>query len=272
MKILPVLACIFAVSITVQAQKIEVLTLGSFHFNFPNLDIVKTSTADQIDVLETRYQAEIEDIVQKLTAFKPTIIAIERDPEKQNKYDSLYNAYLLDKHILSRNEEEQIGFRLARQVHLKKLYCVNAWGKDYESLVPLLEGKDSLATKKFEDFFYHNPDSLKHSKIKPLFKSQGIRAELLRMNTDSSLNNDLGNYLIGIFKYETPEIQSLGPDFVTGWWFNRNLRIFRNIQRIPTKPGDRIFVIFGAGHMNLLNVFFKASPEYSLKKVNEYLQ
>jgi hypothetical protein len=271
MKILPTLGCLFALSFSVQAQKTEVLTLGCFHFNFPNLDIVKTAKADQIDVLEPQYQKEIEEIAQKLAVFRPTIIAIERDPEQQGKYDSLYNAYLHDQHKLSRNEEEQLGFRLARLMHLKRLYCVNAWGQDYESLTPLLEGKDSIETKRFMDFFYHNPDSLKYPKISSLFKTRGIRAELLRMNTDSSLTNDLGYYLLGIFKYETPDRKYLGPDFVTGWWFNRNLRIFRNIQRIQAKPDDRILVIFGAGHMNLLNIFFKASPEYTLRHVKEYL-
>ncbi|MEP7266457.1 MAG: DUF5694 domain-containing protein, partial [Saprospiraceae bacterium] len=56
------------------------------------------------------------------------------------------------------------------------------------------------------------------------------------------------------------------------WWFNRNLRIFRNIQKINAKPTDRILVIFGAGHMNLLNIFFKASPEYKLVERNKYLK
>ena len=32
-------------------KQIEVLTLGSFHFNFPNLDVIKTNTEDKIDVL-----------------------------------------------------------------------------------------------------------------------------------------------------------------------------------------------------------------------------
>jgi len=82
----------------------------------------------------------------------------------------------------------------------------------------------------------------------------------------------MGTYLIGTFKYETKGNEFFGPDFVTGWWFNRNLRIFRNIQKINAKPADRILVIFGAGHMTLLNSFFDASPEYKLLKVNDYLK
>ena len=63
----------------------------------------------------------------------------------------------------------------------------------------------------------------------------------------------------------------IGVDFETGRWFNRNLRIFRNIQRIETGPSDRILVIFGAGHLNLLNYLFECSPEYRLEEANKYL-
>ena len=78
--------------------------------------------------------------------------------------------------------------------------------------------------------------------------------------------------MVGIFKYETAQNKQFGPDFVTGWWFNRNLRIFRNIQRIDASKNDRIFVLYGTGHMNLLNIFFEASPEYKLLNINDYLE
>ena len=86
------------------------------------------------------------------------------------------------------------------------------------------------------------------------------------------LKKDLGNYMISKFKYETTDNVFSGVDFTTGWWFNRNLRIFRNIQKIPTKVDDRVLVIYGSSHMNLLNIFFDASPEYQLEKINDYLE
>ena len=255
-------------------EQIKVLTLGTFHFAFPNLDVEKVDKQNQIDVLDAEYQKEIDLIVDDLAKFNPTKIVIESEPKFQNKYDSLYQSYLNNEHKLSRNEIQQIGFRLGKRLGLKRLYCADAWGEDYKDVKNLFEGKDSIARQKFIDFFYSNPDSLlKSSKNdKPIFKTKGILAELKRINSDSELTKSLGDYLIGVFKYETPDNKQFGPDFTTGWWFNRNLRIFRNIQRISTKPDDRILVIFGAGHMNLLNIFFKASPEYQLLDVNDYLK
>ena len=68
------------------------MTLGTFHFDFPNRDIIKFDDSDQIDVLSPQYQKEIIAIVEKLSKFKPTAIAIELNPNKQQKIDSTYNA------------------------------------------------------------------------------------------------------------------------------------------------------------------------------------
>lgn len=254
-------------------EQTKVLTLGTFHFKFPNLDVAKIDDDDQIDVLDSKYQKEIELIVDKLVKFKPTIIVIERQPEKQQTYDSLYTSYLNGEHKLTRSEEQQIGFRLAKHLGLNRLYCTDAWGTDYEDVKKVVYGNDTITKGKFMDYFYNNPDSILNPfrSEKRLFKTEGILAELKRLNSAEYVKKGLGSYLIGIFKYETKENDQFGPDFVTSWGFNRNLRIFRNIQRINAKPEDRILVIYGAGHMNLLNIFFEASPEYKLLHINDYL-
>ena len=59
------------------AQRTEVLTLGVFHFDFPNLDMQQISEEDQINVLSPVYQKEIELIASKLANFKPDAIVIE---------------------------------------------------------------------------------------------------------------------------------------------------------------------------------------------------
>ncbi|MGB5849875.1 MAG: DUF5694 domain-containing protein [Ignavibacteriaceae bacterium] len=258
--------------VTINAQEVEVLTLGTFHFNFPNRDVSKIEIENQIDVLDPEYQSEIEEIVRRISEFKPTVIAIEVDPNKQSKVDSLYNEYLNGNYQLSRNEHEQIGFRLAKQLGLKKLYCVNDWGELPEDVGEVIYKSKGLDNQKFLDYFYHHPDSLIEFKRESVFKTKGILEELREMNMEENLKKDLGDCLIGVFKYETDDNEFFGVDFQTGNWFNRNLRIIRNIQKINAKQNDKIFVLFGAGHMNILNILFDASPEYKLVNVNDYLK
>ena len=254
------------------AQEVEVLTLGTFHFAFHNRDVQKIDEEDQIDVLAPRHQKEIEKIVDMISKFKPTIIAIEIDPDRQSKIDSLYKAYIAGRHELERSETQQIGFRLARRFDLKTLYCVNDWGKLPEEINKVVYGNDSVARQKFMDFFYNNPDSSLIYEKEDVYKAKGILEELRERNHEEFLKKDLGNYLISVFKYETEENEFFGVDFTTGWYYNRNLKIFRNIQKIPTKPGDRILVIYGSGHVHMLNTLFEASPEYKWVPASDFLE
>ncbi|MBC6489560.1 DUF5694 domain-containing protein [Flavihumibacter stibioxidans] len=266
------LLTLFVTVIAAQTPKTEVLTLGTFHFNFPNLDVARIDKNDQIDVLEPGYQSEIEDIVRKISGFKPTIIVIERQPSEQQYTDSTFSQYLSGNYQLKRNEEEQIGFRIAKHFGLKKLYCVDEWGNFNNRIDSIINGKDSIEAKKFEAYFENNPDAPKRFKIVPIFKTKGILADLRQANDEINIKNSLGNYLIGLFKYESRERDFTGVDFETGRWFSRNLKIFRNIQRIEAKESDRILVIYGAGHLNLLNLFFDSSPEYKLVRTNDFLR
>lgn len=268
------LVFLFLISANAQKQTLqptEVLTLGVFHFNFPNLDAQKILKSDQIDVLDQKHQDEINTVVDKLSAFKPTIIVIERQSNRQEEVDSLYNLYLQGKYILGRSEQEQIGFRLARKMGLKQLYCVDEWGKFYPEIERVVMGSDSMELVKFIDYYDNNDDRDKAFKYEPVFKTKGILEELERLNNQDNIKKSLGNYLIESFKYESQEGDFFGVDFETNRWFNRNLRIFRNLQRINTEPSDKILVIFGSGHMNLLNIFFDSSPEYRLVNTNDFL-
>ena len=250
----------------------QVLTLGVFHFNFPNLDAVQTAEEDQIDVLLPEYQKEIEMIVGKILAFQPTIIAIELDPDYQSRIDTFYNRYLLGEYELRRWEHEQIGFRIAKAMGIQKLYCVNDWGSTYTNIINLWDNQESEEWAAFEKAFENDNNSTLKFRRKPLFKTEGILAELIQSNDEKNIKMDLGNYLLDIFKHESLPHDFTGVDFETGRWFNRNLRIFRNIQRIETEPSDRILVIFGSGHLNILNHLFDCSPEYTLVRTNDFLR
>ena len=235
--------------------------------------IRKIDDKDKIDVLEEKYQREIVKIVDAIKKFVPTKVVIEVQPASQKRIDSLYNAYRLGKHQLGRNEMEQLGFRLAKGLKIEKLECVDTWGKYYESLNYLFDDTSSRA-KAFERYYFNNADTIYNKKNTGISFStdSGIIDNLLYLNAPRTIKESLGPYLIGHFKYEEKEGDYTGVDFETGRWFNRNLRIFRNIQRITTKSSDRILIIFGGGHMNLLNYFLECSPEYELVSPVPYLR
>lgn len=253
------------------AQKIEVMTLGVFHFSFRNLDVTKTLDDKKINVLDQKFQNEIIAINKAITEFNPTIIAVEALPKEQNNIDSLYKKYKNGNYNLGREEIEQIGFRLGKHLNLERIHCTNNMGKHYSELKTLFNNQKRL--KDFEHYYLNNPDSLYWKAVrKSGQKVESIIDKLIELNNPKRLKERLGIYLLTPFKYEEHERDFTGVDFETGRWFNRNLRIFRNIQRIPQNIDDRILVIYGAEHLNLLNIFFDSSFEYDLVKTIPYLE
>jgi len=70
--------------------KTEIMTLGVFHFAYPNIDVIKTAKEDQIYVIEEPYQSEIIGISSAISAFKPTIITVENTSTEQSQIDTEY--------------------------------------------------------------------------------------------------------------------------------------------------------------------------------------
>ncbi len=237
----------------------KIMTLGVFHFAYPNLDAVKTADKDKISVLDEPYQSEIMAVCKAICYYKPTIIAVEAGPEEQSKIDSLYSLYRNNKFKLGKGEIFQLGFRIGKTLSLPKIYCVDDWGRHYDNIEGLF--KDSIRLAKFEDYFAHSPDSI-YRTASTSNKVSSIISELKELNEPNQIKERLSFYLLNLFKYEEQPGDFTGVDFETGRWFNRNLRIFRNIQRIPRSADDRILLIIGGEHLNLLNLFFDISKEF----------
>lgn len=126
-KIIILIVCVLSACFAAAQEPVPVLTLGTFHFDFPNLDQVQYAESEQIDVLNPVYQNEIETLVGLLEKFAPTIIVIERPVKMQFETDSLFRRYLADCYDLQRGEDEQIGFRLAKRLGIDRIYCVDEW-------------------------------------------------------------------------------------------------------------------------------------------------
>jgi hypothetical protein len=57
-----------------------------------------------------------------------------------------------------------------------------------------------------------------------------------------------------------------GPDLLAAW-FQRNIRIYRNIVALAESPDDRILVIYGAGHLGWLRQDIANDSRVRLRKL-----
>lgn len=80
------------------------------------------------DVLAPQRQREIQDMVDHLARFQPTRVAIECSPTQQARFDARYQEYRAGTYQLTADERDQIGLRLAAQLNLPRVDCVDYTG------------------------------------------------------------------------------------------------------------------------------------------------
>ena len=248
----------------------KVLLLGTFHFGYPNLDAHKTDSSKFIDVLSAERQRQIQELADVIMQFKPTRFYIES--WNQPFHDSLLNQYLAGNYKLGRNENYQLGYRVARQAGLKKVYAVDASGflsenyKKYpwlDSLSnvnnPIDSVRDKYWGRKFSQL-YTISDSIETTLT--------MLENFLLMAEPATLKRMHGAYLVNGFGTDAPN----GPDVLAMWWFSRNLRIFNKILQTKPAAEDRIIVLFGNGHAPVLKQCFESSPEFELVELKSLLK
>jgi hypothetical protein len=261
-KITPLLA-LLAASIAASAQsnpRPEILVLGTYHMNNPGHDIFNMK-AD--DVLSPKRQQEIEQVVEVLKKFHPTKIAIEASVGSESSPHH-YEDYVAGKYALTRNEDEQIGFRLAKELGLKTIYPVDEDGDfpygrvvNYAKANGTADKLDAMQATmgdriKAEDDFLH---------------SHTVLEMLELMNADERVTKDIA-YYFNFVPYGDPNDYA-GPDLLA-MWYQRNIRIYRNIVALADSPNEKILVIYGAGHLGWLQQDANNDANVKLRKLAEF--
>jgi hypothetical protein len=272
----------------------KIMLLGTFHFQDAGLDHYQPQF--DVDILSEQRQREVVEVVECLARFQPTKIAVERRPDRQEEIELAYHTYLRGELELPGQEVYQLGFRLAQRLSHDKIYCVDAWGRYYEPPVDIEAYAAARTTKELQEFLtehfnfdpwrdlavyarQHGQERLLSQWSPHLQKSykdddkaktqRTLRETLLLGNAEENLLQSHGTYLVDWFKVGVDN-QYPGVDLITAW-YNRNLRIFANLQRITETPEERILLIIGGGHVPILRHCVQASLEYTLVEVHDYL-
>ena len=248
-----------AASPEAESKRPEVLVLGVYHMANPGHDIFNMA-AD--DVLAPKRQQEIAEVAAVLKRFNPTKIAIEADSQK--RLNDRYQQYLAGKYVLTANEIDQIGLRLANDLGHTAIYAVDADGDfPFPRVVNYTKATGQSAAL-----------DATMAQIGEMVKAQGeylkthtVLQTLLYMNADAKVAQDVGYYYQEAHYGEPGDYA--GPDLLAEW-YRRNVRIFNNVTKLLTSPDDRILVIFGAGHLGWLRQDFGSDPTVRLRKLEEF--
>ncbi|HEX8246117.1 MAG TPA: DUF5694 domain-containing protein [Longimicrobium sp.] len=242
------------------APRPEILVLGTYHMGNPGHD-VHNMAAD--DVLSAARQREIAQVMEVLRRFRPTKIAVESHVGSQ-RVATEYAGYLAGSYTLSRNEIDQIGYRLARELGHAAVYPVDEDG-DFPYLRVLNYAKANGLKERFDAMQAVTAERVRRQG--EFLRTHTVLQALEYMNSDSTVASAVAEYFAYVPFGEPYEYA--GPDLLA-MWFQRNIRIYRNIHALITSPGERILVIYGAGHLGWLRQDAANDPTVRLRKLADF--
>jgi hypothetical protein len=244
---------------------VSLLILGSYHMSNPGQDMFNFK-AD--DVLAPKRQEELQAVVDRLALWRPTKVAIEA-PFGDSLVVSQYQAYLRGEFPLGKSEEQQIGFRLAKQLGHETIYPIDVrMGLNNSALNSVIESDPMKYGPYMQDL--QTIGELAMSNMSKWLSEGTIGAMLYKMNDPEIMDVSHSVYFRGFAPLVSGDNYA-GVDFLNTW-YHRNLRIFGNLHQISDRPDDRIFIIYGQGHVPLLQKFAEDSPYFRVDDVQEYLR
>jgi hypothetical protein len=233
-------------------KPVEVMVLGTWHFNNPGLDLYNAK-AD--DVTTARRQAELKHLADALATFRPTKVMVERIAKTPDLVDDGYAAFTPADLATKKNEAVQIGYRVARQMNLPRVHAIDLqgpfpWGKvqDYAKANGRAERLDATmapVAAAMKEFERKQPGST-------------LAALLVDFNRPEEFHSSISSYY-DILQFGDPKEQP-GAELNAAWYL-RNARIWTNLMTVA-EPGDRILVVYGAGHNYWLRHFAAETPGF----------
>jgi len=240
---------------------IQVLNIGTFHMgNSSDSQTVDFNEHDQDNV------RQIHAIAKKIAAFKPTIIIIETPPDHNDHYQKEYNTYLKNPQRIFKNpsEVELLAFEVGRLSNTKNIYGIDhRMGYNYNIASTVHGSKDQAIV---QSYFQHA------IALNNKFEAQQPTVlERLTITNQPYYLDFLLNVNADLLTHTASKGNFEGADEAAKF-YQRNLRMYSNLNQIPMTKDDRILILLGATHTAFFNQWLSRSPKYQLANTLEYLR
>lgn len=244
------------------AAAISVLLVGTFHFTSK-----RNLFDNEVDDMRSpERQRQLDEVADRLSRYAPTRVVVERPYAETERVNQDYRAYRSGDRALGPDEREQIGFRLAACCDHARIYPVDILGQFMEPGLEDLVARDEQMARLWEQV--QREGTAAADELNRRIAEQPLAIVLRQMNTPRAREDMLRPYT----RYFVRLVDTdgyLGADMV-GNWYHRNARIYANICKI-SHPGDRLAVIYGAGHIPVLAHYMTTSGLFELEDPLRYL-
>lgn len=240
------------------AGTVEVMVLGAFHMENPGQDV---ANAEIENMLTARRQEEIAAAVAAIAAFKPTVIAVERITSEPDYADPKFAQFTGETLTTVADERVQLGYRLAAMEGISRVYGIDEQPSDGEpDYFPFDKLMEHAATTGQSQRLNDQIATIQQQSrdFEALQKTNTVAELLIVMNADPNMAG--ADFYYDTFRFDRGERQP-GAE-LQAYWFMRNAKIFSKLAQV-TKPGDRVVVVYGAGHKYWLDHFAAHTPGFT---------
>lgn len=251
-----------------EPQPVEVMILGTYHFDNPGQDVHNA----RIDsVLTPDKQRQLEAVAESLARFRPTAVAVERVAADQTTMlDHRYPAFTPADLLTNADERIQIGYRLAHRLGLTRVYAIDEQeGEGEPTYFPYEDVYNwAQANGRAEDLAAMGATiGAMVADLEQRQRTQDVGPILAFMNGPEPAAKDKA-FHYALMTFGAGDVQ---PGAVlNGRWFTRNAEIMARLMQ-AAQPGDRIVVVYGAGHSAWLRDMVQATPGFRLVEPDDYL-
>ncbi len=233
-------------------KPIQIMVIGLEHFANPGQDLINKKVDS---VLTPKKQKELQDIAKGLLRFKPTLVAVEQQTLEPQYIDTDYHIFKVEDLLKEPNETVQVGYRLANMMGLENVYGIDEQPSDGEpNYFPADKFFKHLADTKQQDKFNQSFEATKKELEQFFAKSKDLSLSeyLAMLNSKGSPVISLKFYL-EMLKYDQGEKQPGAEVFA--YYMMRNTKIASKLLDVA-KSGDRVVIVYGAGHKAWLDFIF----------------
>lgn len=244
-------------------DKVQVLNFGTFHMGFTN-DANKT----EFDEEDKKNQQRVHAVAEMLSNFKPSVILVEQEPKYNEKIQQEYSNYVNnpDMEFEGPSEIELLAYELGRLSGTERIYGIDhKMGYNYR----IGQEIDNQIDPEWHDKYYKDPKSF-YPSIDVNEDSSSLFGKLKLMNKDRYLD-----FLITVnadmLTHAGTEDGYEGADEASKY-YQRNLRMYSNLNRIKLDEDDRVFILMGASHTAFFRDFMSRDPKYEMVDTFNYLR
>ena len=201
----------------------EVMIVGVYHLG-NTTDLINVERKNDNDL-----KLQAKEVVDALSRFNPTKLAVEAEWETQSRLNESYRKYQLDDPNPTKNEIEMIGFPLAKESGISEISCIDWRGDDSESapIGDILQYAKEYEPERYKKIMttYIEPMQREAEELSRLSILEGYK----RVNEAETVKKMHQFYME--FAMIGKEKDYYAMDWLT-WWYKRNLILYTNVRRL----------------------------------------